>query len=47
MKKIRLESEEEGVFSIVIREIFLLKELRYLNIVRYDYFFLYYFICKF
>lgn len=27
LKKIRLESEEEGVLFIVIREIFLLKEL--------------------
>uniref|UniRef100_A0A2R8N987 Protein kinase domain-containing protein n=1 Tax=Callithrix jacchus TaxID=9483 RepID=A0A2R8N987_CALJA len=33
MKKIRLESEEEGVPSTAIREISLLKELRHLNIV--------------
>ncbi|KFO37148.1 Cyclin-dependent kinase 1 [Fukomys damarensis] len=34
MKKIRLESEEEGVPSTAIREISLLKELRHPNIVR-------------
>lgn len=33
MKKIRLESEEEGVPSTAIREISLLKELRHPNIV--------------
>lgn len=34
LKKIRLESEEEGVPSTAIREISLLKELRHPNIVR-------------
>ncbi|KAF5280185.1 hypothetical protein FQA39_LY18102 [Lamprigera yunnana] len=33
MKKIRLESEDEGVPSTAIREISLLKELRHINIV--------------
>ena len=33
LKKIRLESEEEGVPSTAIREISLLKELRHPNIV--------------
>ena len=33
MKKIRLESEEEGVPSTAIREISLLKELQHPNIV--------------
>ena len=35
MKKIRLESEEEGVPSTAIREISLLKELQHPNIVWY------------
>lgn len=35
MKKIRLESEEEGVPSTAIREISLLKELHHPNIVWY------------
>jgi serine/threonine protein kinase len=34
MKKIRLESEEEGVPSTAIREISLLKELHHPNIVK-------------
>eukprot|EP00735_Rhodelphis_limneticus_P010229 TRINITY_DN294_c0_g1::TRINITY_DN294_c0_g1_i1::g.1614::m.1614 TRINITY_DN294_c0_g1::TRINITY_DN294_c0_g1_i1::g.1614 ORF type:complete len:295 (+),score=81.35,sp/P93101/CDC2_OXYRB/75.17/5e-164,Pkinase/PF00069.20/2.5e-79,Pkinase_Tyr/PF07714.12/2.7e-32,Kinase-like/PF14531.1/6.8,Kinase-like/PF14531.1/0.00085,Kdo/PF06293.9/0.0018,APH/PF01636.18/3.5e+02,APH/PF01636.18/0.032,Choline_kinase/PF01633.15/0.24 TRINITY_DN294_c0_g1_i1:64-948(+) len=34
LKKIRLESEEEGVPSTAIREISLLKELQHVNIVR-------------
>ena len=33
LKKIRLESEEEGVPSTAIREISLLKELQHPNIV--------------
>ena len=33
LKKIRLESEEEGVPSTAIREISILKELRHPNIV--------------
>ena len=34
LKKIRLESEEEGVPSTAIREISLLKELQHANIVK-------------
>ena len=34
LKKIRLESEDEGVPSTSIREISLLKELNHLNIVK-------------
>lgn len=33
LKKIRLESEEEGVPSTAIREISLLKELKHPNVV--------------
>ncbi len=34
LKKIRLESEEEGVPSTAIREISILKELNHENVVR-------------
>lgn len=34
LKKIRLESEEEGIPSTAIREISLLKELNHPNIVK-------------
>lgn len=35
IKKIRLETEDEGVPSTAIREISLLKEMRHENVVRY------------
>lgn len=35
MKKIRLESEEEGIPSTAIREVSILKELSHENIVQY------------
>ena len=38
LKKIRLESEDEGVPATAIREISLLKELQHDNVVRYHYF---------
>lgn len=40
LKKIRLETEDDGIPSTAIREISLLKELQHPNIVRYVFFML-------
>jgi serine/threonine protein kinase len=46
LKKMRLDTEDEGVPSTAIREISLLRELRQSNIVKYAYIFTTYFRYK-
>jgi len=44
LKKIRLETEDEGVPSTAIREISVLRELEHDNIVRLEFFFFIYYL---